>query len=95
MPYELPDKQEFTAIPRPIPIVKTCVSPCKGKKPCIRLCTDCLPQTTKAHWIKEINGNKKYKDGMDCLKLKDHTAKTFYGNSTGTSFLEYVEIPFT
>ena len=103
LPYNTTTLQDPGNEAKPVPIVKTCVLPCKGKTPCIRLCNDCSPVTTKDHWIEEINGKKNYKVEvkdkkeyvMNCLKLKDHPAKTFYGNSTGTScFLEYVKIPF-
>ena len=93
---EIPHKHT----PKPVAIIKTCVPPCRGKTPCIRLCTDCRQITTKELWIKEIKGHKKFKDekGMPnskCLKLKDDTAETFYGDSSGTScFSEYVKIQF-
>ena len=85
---------------KPVPIVKTCVPPCQGKTPCIRLCPDCPMRSTKNHWIKEIKGYKKYIDGdgnlgSKCLNLRGHTAKTFSGNTSGTfCFLEIWTIPF-
>ena len=71
---------------KPVAILKTCLPPCQGSNPCIRICPRCANKPNYPN-INALNLKFFDDDSKNCSHISTSTAETLFGNTNGKLLL--------